>query len=111
MVEIFLLLIGLHFVGDFPFQNTFMALNKVRSGPNRAPWWYVLTAHASIHGLFVGVATGYVWLGLAEVVAHWLSDLAKGEGWIGFKTDQIIHVTCKLLWAGIAIHYGVWWAE
>jgi hypothetical protein len=46
----------------------------------------------------VAVITGVWWLGLAEMVLHWVTDYAKCEGWIGFHTDQGVHVGSKLLW-------------
>jgi hypothetical protein len=35
---------------------------------------------------------------LAELVLHWLIDLGKGEGWYGYVTDQILHISCKAVY-------------
>ena len=109
MIELFLLLVGCHLIADFALQDTFVAVNKARGGPNKAPWWYVLFAHAGIHGTLVGLVTGYWFIGLAEAACHWITDHIKCEGLIGFKTDQFIHIVCKVIWTVFAVQLGIWW--
>lgn len=103
MVEMLALLIVGHFLADYPLQPDILAKGKSRVAPIPGiPFYHPLTAHSMIHGGFVGVITGTVWLGLAEAVLHWITDDAKCRGWIGFNTDQAIHIACKVLWVIIA---------
>ena len=104
MQTLFLLIAG-HALADFAFQSEAMARGKHRS--YRAPppdtehfphWFYWLTSHSLIHGGAVALITGVWWLGVAETVLHWFVDYAKCEDWIGFHTDQGIHVASKVLW-------------
>ncbi len=106
MFEIlFWLLVG-HAVADFALQSDWMARYKCRHNKEAAVlssrpeliWIHVLTAHSLIHGGAVMLVTGSIWFGLAETVAHWGIDFAKGEEWIGFHTDQMLHIGCKILW-------------
>jgi hypothetical protein len=46
----------------------------------RINWIISLTAHASIHAGAVAFAILSIALGLVELTAHWLIDLAKREG-------------------------------
>lgn len=104
----FYLLVG-HAVADYPLQSDFMAKEKnpwakidmSRVPPGQFPtvfWPWVLSAHALVHGGAVALATGSVWLGLAETVCHWLIDLAKCANYTGIHSDQAMHVACKALW-------------
>jgi len=102
MIELFLLLLFGHALADYPLQGDFLAKAKNRTAPIPGfPWWHALGAHSVIHGGFVGVITGNWWLGLAEVVAHFLIDDAKCRGRIGINTDQALHVAFKALWVFI----------
>ncbi len=97
-----------HAVGDFWAQSDALAKMKNRhrdsaafAPPGQRPqiiWPYALTAHAIMHGAAVTLATGSVWLGLAETVAHWVIDFSKCEGWIDIHSDQAMHVACKMIW-------------
>ena len=103
-MEILALLIFGHFIADYPLQGEFLALGKNRTKPLPGiPFYHPLTAHAVIHGGFVGVITGSVWLGVAETVIHWITDDAKCRGKISYNTDQAIHIACKLAWSAIAV--------
>lgn len=96
-----LLLVG-HALADYPLQGDFLARAKNRTAPiPGVPWYQALFAHAAIHGGFVGVITGSVWLGLAEFVIHAAIDDAKCRGWISYNTDQALHIACKTLWVAI----------
>ncbi len=104
MQTLFLLIVA-HALGDFALQSEAMARGKNRhpqptlSDSGGFPAWpYWLTSHALIHGGAVALVTGVWWLGLAETVLHWLVDYAKCERWIGFHTDQWLHVASKVLW-------------
>jgi hypothetical protein len=81
-----------------------MAAAKNRTKPiPGVPFYQPLTAHAAIHGAFVGVITGVPWLAIPEAVIHWITDDAKCRGKIDYNTDQAIHILCKVLWCAIAI--------
>lgn len=102
MIETLALQIFGHFLADYPLQGDFLAKGKNRTAPIPGiPFWHPLTAHAVIHGGFVGIITGSVWLGVAEAVVHWFTDDAKCRGWIGYNTDQVIHIACKVAWVAI----------
>jgi Protein of unknown function (DUF3307) len=97
-----------HALGDFPLQSEFLAKGKRRCPPEGPPpnsppglWVYCLSAHALTHAGLVWMISGRVGLGLMELMAHWLIDLAKGERRIGFHTDQWLHLSCKAFYVWI----------
>lgn len=90
-----------HALGDFALQSDFMAKFKSRKSESEM-WMHVLLAHSLIHGGAVYIATGNEYLGIAETICHALIDHSKCEGWIGFHTDQWLHIVCKGCWAIIA---------
>ena len=99
MLETLLLLLVGHALADYPLQGDFLAKAKNRANPIPGiPWYHGLIPHAAIHGGFVGVITGNVWLGLVEFAVHCLIDDAKCMGRISYNTDQALHVGCKALW-------------
>jgi predicted small integral membrane protein len=103
---LFWLTVG-HCLADYPLQSEWMVHSKNRhnqqpSSFSRRPdliWIHVLTAHAFIHAGMVGLFTQNVWLGLCEGIAHWIIDYGKSEDWYGFHTDQLLHISCKVVWA------------
>lgn len=96
-VEVFLLLVLGHFIADRPLQPAWMGYWK-----NRRTWSWrrvvALVAHGGCHGVMVGLITQSWWLGVAEMLAHATCDCLKTERWIGLKTDQCLHLLCKLVW-------------
>ena len=93
---LFLLLAG-HALADYPLQGDFIARGKnFRSPIAGIDWWVVMLAHSLIHGGAVVVVTGNVWMGVVETVLHFLIDHAKCRNYFGFKTDQALHVVCKI---------------
>lgn len=101
----FWLLVG-HAVGDFALQTEWMVRSKNptrrrSAGSQRRDliWIHVLSGHALIHGGAVALATGMVWLGIAETLAHWAIDYGKSNRLYGFHVDQFLHLGCKVLWA------------
>ena len=107
---LFALLIG-HAIADFALQGDFLSTAKNRHaqlksffGDEGAPkglWIHALGAHSLIHAGAVWLITGSVVLGFIEFVLHWFIDFAKCEGWTSFRTDQALHILCKMAWAGI----------
>ena len=103
-VEMFALMIVGHALADYPLQGDFLAKAKNRTTPIKGvPWQQAMTAHAIIHAGFVGIITGSILLGLAEFVAHWLTDDLKCRSKISFNTDQSIHIACKFVWAWVTM--------
>lgn len=97
-------LLSAHALADYPLQGDFLSKAKNRNTPIPGiPWWQALWAHSAIHGGFVVLITGSVWLGLAEMAAHFVIDDAKCCGRIGFNTDQALHIGCKVLWLVLAV--------
>lgn len=91
-----------HALCDYPLQGDFLAKGKNHKAPiPGVPFYHCLISHAAIHGGMVGVVTGSMWLGLSEFVVHTLTDFGKCEGWFGFDVDQLIHVSCKVIWAAL----------
>lgn len=97
MIETALLLLGAHWVADYPLQGDFLAQAK-QKGPLRV---YHLIAHAGIHGAAVFLVTGSIWLGLIEWVLHTGIDEAKTRGKTSFATDQFLHIICKAAYLGL----------
>lgn len=102
-IELFALLVAGHFLADYPLQGDFLARAKNHTNPiPGVPWYQALAAHSTIHGFFVGVITGSVWLGLAETLLHAHIDYRKCSGKIGYNADQAWHITIK---AAIALDF------
>jgi len=115
LLEPLFLMLFAHALADFVLQPEAMGSGKNRHADIHGAeeslfpvWWYWLSAHSIIHGgaiyLVVGlvIGSGYaIYFALAETVAHWLTDFAKCEGWIGMHMDQAIHISCKLIFAVI----------
>jgi hypothetical protein len=97
-------LLVFHAVADFWAQSDFMAMAKNHNTPvGKLFWPYALGAHALIHGAFVVLVTGYVWMGVAEAICHALIDRVKCNEKISLHVDQALHFLCKLLWAFILL--------
>lgn len=97
--EILLLLVFAHALADYPLQGQFLAEAKNHKAPlDGVPWYQALVAHAAIHGGFVGLITGSLWLGVAEFAAHAIIDHAKCSKKISYNLDQALHVACKCFW-------------
>lgn len=123
-----LALFGGHAVADYGLQSAHVAEFKVRS--ERNPDWFVtLGAHCLIHGFLVLVCVAVcsfvlflvsgvnwpmalriafslgTWLGWAETVIHFAIDDAKGQKRFSYRTDQILHYGCKMLWTCIVLAF------
>ena len=104
IVELTGALLAAHAVCDYPLQGDFLGRAKNRTAPIPGfPWWQALGAHAAIHGGAVGLLTGIWWLGLAEAVAHFITDDLKCRGKITLNQDQAIHWACKLAWVAATV--------
>ncbi|MCP9923374.1 DUF3307 domain-containing protein [Synechococcus lacustris] len=102
-INLLLLLLMGHFLGDFALQNGRMAREKC-PGPNHSlPWGYWLTAHGAIHGLIVALLTGIPLLGLAEWLVHMLIDWGKCRNFYRLPVDQSLHLASKAIWALLAL--------
>lgn len=103
-VAMLVLLGAAHFLADFPLQGDFLAQAKNRhTKAGEIFWSYALPGHALIHGAFVMVITGSVWLCIAETIAHGVTDWLKCEEKISARTDQAVHLACKVAWWAVAI--------
>jgi hypothetical protein len=100
---LFLLLFG-HALADYPLQGDFLAQAKNRNTElGKLFWPHALAAHAIIHGGFVLVITGSIWMALAESFIHAGTDWLKCESKITLNVDQAIHIACKVVWAVITV--------
>lgn len=92
LTDICIKLVGAHYLGDFALQSDFMAVNKA---PGRPYWGQVMFAHCVIHAFMVYLVTGSWRCAALELVSHFIIDVAKCTGWIGFNQDQALHILCK----------------
>lgn len=101
-----LLLLTWHALADYPLQGDFLARGKNRHAPiDGIPADLCMRAHCWIHAGGVLVITGSVVCALIEHVLHWAIDDAKCGGHTSFRTDQRLHVACKVAYAAIC---GSW---
>lgn len=95
-----LLLVG-HAIADTVLQPAWLSRDKRHSD-----WqvrWSALGLHGSVHGFMVLLVTGQPLLCLAEMILHPLIDMLKALGFYGMKTDQVLHVACKVAWVVVAL--------
>jgi len=103
----FCALVVVHVLADFPLQGDYLARQKVRkTSAGWSEWLVALTAHSVVHAGGVWLVSGSLALGLLELVLHGLIDLAKGEGKFGLLADQLLHLSCKLVYV-IAFSAGI----
>ena len=108
----FALSIG-HAMMDFPLQGEHIALGKnwrllkKLQDPARPEeiWIWCMAAHCLMHAGAVWVVTGSIFFALVEFVTHWIIDVAKCSGKTNFHQDQLMHYTCKLIYA-VLIYFG-----
>jgi hypothetical protein len=95
-----LLLFAGHALCDYPLQGDFLAKGKNHTNPIPGiPWQQCLLAHCLIHAGMVYLVTRNIWFALAELVIHGMTDYLKCDSRISFNVDQVIHYSCKLMWA------------
>ena len=102
--NLLLLLVMGHFLGDFALQSDRMAQEKCAGADSTLPWWIWLTAHGAIHGLIVAALTGIPLLGLGEWVLHSWIDYGKCCHRYSLVADQLLHLGCKAVWAGLVVN-------
>lgn len=109
MIETIIRLFFAHAVTDFALQTECMIDGKStvlyqRQVPDfkGLPWWYWLIIHSLICGLGVYWATGSIFLGTLEVIAHFLIDRLKCIGRISPMLDQILHLIFRLIYGVMA---------
>ena len=104
--KMLLYMLALHAVADFPAQGPFLSAGKNRRETpygSWIPWYYLMASHAVIHAGAVLWITNSLTCALAESVIHFATDTAKCEGKISNRTDQGIHIGCKVLWATLTV--------
>lgn len=94
MLLLFMKMLLIHWLMDYPLQGDFLSRAKAL-GPLRR---YHLIAHAGMHGCAIAWLLSNPWIGLAEWLAHTITDELKVRNIISFQVDQLIHVLCKIMW-------------
>lgn len=93
------LLVTAHFLADFALQSDTMAREKSPASDTQlqkaVPWYWWLSAHASIHGLAVFLVTSSLALACCEILVHFLVDLGKCRRLYGMWADQALHLSAK----------------
>ena len=94
-----------HALADYPLQGDYLAREKQRrNAASSCEWLIALTAHSLIHAGGVWLISGSPLLGGVELFVHWLIDLGKGEGRYSYVVDQLLHLSCKLLYVIVMVN-------
>ena len=93
MIELFFILIMVHYLCDFSLQNDFVAKFKamIIDDTYNPIWYHCLTAHCAIHSLGVYVVTKSLWLAVIMFVTHFIIDQSKCLNKLTFNQDQLLH--------------------
>lgn len=104
MFELFYWLVVVHAVTDLGLQSEWCGSHKAMRVNNvyNPSWVGVLAGHSILQGGGVAFVTGSIPLGLAETVVHFCTDFLSSNKYIRFRTDQIIHITSRVVWTIIA---------
>lgn len=105
-MDVLLVLLMAHWVGDFGLQSDRMAVEKVPGFDATLPWYWWLLGHGATHGLLVALITGKAWLGVLELIAHAGIDWCKGRYGFRLIFDQLLHVLCKCIWVMMLFVHG-----
>lgn len=98
LLYIFMLMIFVHLLLDFPLQGDFMAKGKNHKNPiPGVPPGTLLLSHAFMHAFGVYIVTENVVCATIEFASHTLIDFAKCDNRISFNTDQALHVLTKVV--------------
>lgn len=92
-----MLLLGAHWVCDYPLQSDFLARAKAE-GPLRV---YHLLTHSGIHGWAVMMVTGSFILAMVEWALHTIIDELKIRNRTTFAFDQALHIGCKIAYVAV----------
>ncbi|KUO71920.1 MAG: hypothetical protein APF81_07675 [Desulfosporosinus sp. BRH_c37] len=105
------LLLLAHLVGDFPFQTSWMAMNKANK-------WLPLFVHSTLYTAIIGFVSLIGFGGLAlwqlltillthilldrrTLVAWWVKQIMRTNlsenQWLGIMVDQVFHLTILAL--------------
>lgn len=98
-LELLFLLVAMHFVCDYVFQTSNIAIGKNRKTDEcylGVDWYYWMTSHAATHALGVYLITRSPILALFEMFTHFVIDCMKCEGRLHLHQDQILHLVMKL---------------
>lgn len=102
---VFAAFVVIHALADFPLQGDYIAKQKTRSqADNLSVWIVAVSAHCVIHAGGVWLVSGSLALGMTELAAHTLIDVAKGEKRFGLVTDQLLHLSCKAVYAVLLVY-------
>lgn len=101
-------LISGHFLCDYPLQGDFIGKFKNRNvndkmNPPFIPWWHLMIAHSFIHAGMVLLITERIEYALIELIAHFIIDVLKCEGYTDINVDQFLHITFKFGYAFIKL--------
>ncbi len=100
---LFLLFVA-HALCDYPLQGDFLAKGKNHLNPiPNIPWYQCLLAHSLIHAGAVYLITGNLFIGLIELIIHFITDYLKCDNKISFNIDQFTHYFVKIIYAIILI--------
>lgn len=102
---LFWLVVG-HAVADYPWQGDFLSRAKCpQSGFHGIDWQIALAMHAIIHAGMVALVfvlaarlseSRAIAVGVIEFIWHVYIDLMKCNGRTSFRTDQLLHMVCKV---------------
>ena len=101
MIELVAVFVGLlfsHYIADAHLQPPAMSSGKRSADSETRLRW--LFAHGAVHGFVVALFLPFPFP-LLELWSHVAIDRGKGKGWYGTKTDQTLHVLCKVLWLAL----------
>lgn len=98
-IEMFLVLLMVHYLCDFSLQNDFVAKFKAIKvdGKHNPIWIHCLSAHCAIHALGVYLLTKSILLSLIMFFTHFAIDNFKCLGKITFNQDQALHCAVLLI--------------
>lgn len=99
-LTVLFLLMGSHFICDYPLQSDFIAQGKNRNTKlGRSYWTVVLPAHGMTHAMGVMLITQSLGLALFQLVTHVIIDFIKCDNKISFHLDQYLHFSVMFITA------------
>lgn len=105
---LFAMFIG-HALADYPLQGDWLSKAKnpsINLIKGETIWPLAMASHCSIHAGMVWVITGSAMLAVCEFCCHFIIDYMKCEDLIGYNTDQMLHLLCKVMWFLTIIFFG-----